>query len=167
MKNLILRHVRGSGPVSFASILAYVQEQGPVDAKPHEVAHTLNVLIQAGEVSLYDDGVSFAPTEKPLLTSNRYITANHPIREAVAGLSTRGKTSYYANMGEFRTKAETVLQQYGLAPVWDTFCVFGRNDCGHDSTPLRQGIMNIHSYLFVSWYRMPSGNLEVTTYITY
>jgi hypothetical protein len=57
-KELIVHHVKASGPVSFQSICSYIQEQGTYLAD-FFIAEDVNALIVAGEIKLYDDGVSF------------------------------------------------------------------------------------------------------------
>lgn len=61
---IIRLHVYGSGPVSFASILAYVHKQFSPATQDFQVANALTDLIRSGDVALYDDGVSFT-ADKP------------------------------------------------------------------------------------------------------
>lgn len=65
IRDLILLHVRADGPVSFASICLYVDEQysGIVDTGEHVIADVVTGLIRDERLALYDDGVSFVGVE--------------------------------------------------------------------------------------------------------
>ena len=59
IRQIILIHVRASGPVSFRSICAYVAQQWSAPAEDFHVAEVLTSLIRDGHIKLYDDGESF------------------------------------------------------------------------------------------------------------
>jgi hypothetical protein len=58
-------HIAASGPVSFSSVLSYVQHQSCIMDDMEVVLHSVIVaealtnLIRKGEAYLYEDGVSF------------------------------------------------------------------------------------------------------------
>jgi hypothetical protein len=58
-KELILIHLKASGPCGFPSILAYVKEQFPGTVEDHLIAKELTELIRETKIDLYDDGTSF------------------------------------------------------------------------------------------------------------
>lgn len=64
LTEIIRIHIHASGPVSFASIVAYAREQWSPETEEHVVARVLTDLMRSREVALYDDGVSFT-SDKP------------------------------------------------------------------------------------------------------
>lgn len=63
MKEIIMIHVRASGPCSFASLLWYCREQYVGEVDDYLVAKAITELIRAGALELYDDGVTFIASE--------------------------------------------------------------------------------------------------------
>jgi hypothetical protein len=57
--DVIMHHLRASGPVSFGSIVAYVHEQHDKSTPAWSVAECLNVLIVQQKAYLYDTGTAF------------------------------------------------------------------------------------------------------------
>ena len=88
------------------------------------------------------------------------ITQKHPCRRRLAGLTTTN--NYYETKGEFVHKADEILADYGW--TLDAF------NMPYDSDRCTAFIVEEETYkqvggLFISWYRMPSGRYEITTYV--
>jgi hypothetical protein len=54
-KRFILLHVKASGPVSFASILAWLVDQYPGTVNHHKTREAIADLEESGELEKYDD----------------------------------------------------------------------------------------------------------------
>lgn len=99
------------------------------------------------------------------------ITGKHKVRKAISALPV-----YYSNKSEIIKAVETVLRNHGI----ETFIPGMPDDSGSVICPLfaadNAGIIcdccrncsrdEFGNGLFLSWYRMPSGKIELTCYIS-
>lgn len=103
------------------------------------------------------------PEQTPLLCNNWQVYANHPIREMVASLTTRGEGSYYDNQGVFEELLAETLSEYSVSldpiPLW--------GESGRANVRLYCHGVRLETFAVVSWYKMPvSGRYEVTVYLS-
>ena len=82
------------------------------------------------------------------------------IREAVAGLSTQGRGSYYRTPYQWYEKVATVLQENGL--TLQSECPQFFNEQGRSALHIE----GVDSQVWFTYFRMASGNWEIIGYLT-
>ena len=89
------------------------------------------------------------------------------LRKAINDLATRGESTYYASVAAWHTQLEGVLEGYGFtteAPCPTIHTDTGRGVATLIKDPFLETPTARVSYVHFQWYRMLSGNWEITCY---